>query len=349
MELQEYIQKTDNYLQEFKGQKIYVQKNGGLALLKMYRNRGYDFENNPWLRYCRGAIVDLATNKLICVPPMKSEKVENINDLTDNDDITYENLLEGTMINMFYHNNEWNISTRSSIGCKNSWDGKVSFLDMFREVSNDIQHYKDLKKNHCYSFVLQHKRNRIVSPVFENRIVLVQQYNLETMEIVEPDDLYHIERCLKINLQDYKGPLKFSVKGLTFYKNGIRHKWINPEHEYVLSLKMNHNDKFLNYIDLRKKRLLNEYLKYFPEDSYQFEEYQRKFYLIKNHLYECYVNHFIRKELDLKEINYSLKPHLFKLHEFYKKEGIKINVKIVSDYLHSLDGKQIMFICNYLF
>ena len=135
MELQEYIQKTDNYLQTFKDQKIYVQKNGGLALLKMYRNRGYDFENNPWLRYCRGAIVDLATNKLICVSPMKSEKVENINDLTDNDDITYENLLEGTMINMFYHNNEWKISTRSSIGCKNSWDGKVSFLDMFREVS----------------------------------------------------------------------------------------------------------------------------------------------------------------------------------------------------------------------
>jgi hypothetical protein len=142
----------------------------------------------------------------------------------------------------------------------------------------------------------------ITLSVFENRIVLVQQYNLETMEIVEPDYLYHIERCLKINLQDYKCPLKFSVKGLTFYKNGIRHKWINPEHEYVLSLKMNHNDKFLNYIDLRKKRLLNEYLKYFPEDSYQFEEYQRKFYLIKNHLYECYVNHFIRKELDLKEM-----------------------------------------------
>jgi len=348
MELQKYIDNTDNYLQEIRNHKVYVQKNKGLALFKLYRNNDYDYENNPWLRYCRGAIVDLNTNRLICVPPMKSNKVEDSNELNDSENISYENLLEGTMVNMFYHDDQWKISTRSNIGCKNSWDGKMSFSDMFREVS-DVQHYKDLKQNHCYSFVLQHKRNRIISPVFENRIVLVHQYNLETMEPSELDELYHIERSLKINLQDYKGVLKFSIKGLTFLKDGVRYKWINPEHEYVLSLKMNHNDKFLNYIDLRKQRLLKEYLKYFPEDSHQFEEYQRKFYLIKNHLYECYVNHFIKKELDLKEINYSLKPHLFKLHEFYKRDGEKINVKIVSDYLHSLDGKQIMFICNYLF
>ena len=55
-----------------------------------------------------------------------------------------------------------------------------------------------------------------------------------------------------------------------------------------LKSKYNHNDKFLNYIDLRQKRLLKEYLKYFPEDSYQFEEYQRKFYLIKNFFFWLY-------------------------------------------------------------
>ena len=38
MELQEYIQNTENYLQEFKKNKVYVQNNGGLALLKLYRN-----------------------------------------------------------------------------------------------------------------------------------------------------------------------------------------------------------------------------------------------------------------------------------------------------------------------
>lgn len=347
MELQKFIENSENYLQDIRNHKVYVQKNGKLALLKLYRNRDYDFKENPWLRYCRGAIIDLTTNRLVCVPPMKSEQIKKL-DVND-DNIVYENLLEGTMVNMFYHENQWKISTRSNIGCKNSWDGKMSFNDMFQEVSNDIQYYKDLKQNCCYSFVLQHKRNRIICPVFENRIVLVHQYNLDTMEKMDLDDLYHVEKTLIVDVNDYLGPLKFAVKGLTFYKDGQRYKWINPEYEYVLSLKMNHNDKFLNYIDLRQKRLLKEYLKYFPEDSYQFEEYQRKFYLIKNHLYDCYVNHFIKKELELKDINYSLKPHLFKLHEFYKRDGVKINVKVVSDYLHSLDGKQIMFICNYLF
>ena len=36
------------------------------------------------------------------------------------------------MINMFYHNDELMISTRSNIGAKNSWDGKESFKNVFR-------------------------------------------------------------------------------------------------------------------------------------------------------------------------------------------------------------------------
>ena len=352
MELQEYIHNTENYLQELKKHKIFVQRNRGLALLKTYRNNEYDYDKYPWIRYCRGAIIDTEKNKVICVPPLKSIQIKDINNVDDklDDDMIYENLVEGTMINMFYYNDKWNISTRSNIGCKNSWDGKISFHDMFQEVSNDIQNSEELKKNNCYTFVLQHTKNKIVSPVWKNRIVLVQQYDLDTLQKVELDELDGIDNVGSFNNIDlYKTPLDYSVRGFTYMKDGLRYKWMNPCYEYVLSLKMNHNDKFLSYIELRQKRLLKEYLKYFPEDSYQFEEYQRKFYIIKNNLYESYVSHFIKKECDLKEINYSLKPHLFKLHEFYKTYDEKITIKIVSDYLHDLDGKQIMFICNYLF
>ena len=73
------------------------------------------------------------------------------------------------------------------------------------------------------------------------------------------------------------------------------------------------------------------------------------FNVIKQELYESYVSHFIRKERELNNISYPLRPLLFELHKYYKETGEKINVKIVSDYLHNLPGKRMLFINNYLF
>ena len=56
----------------------------------------------------------------------------------------------------------------------------------------------------------------------------------------------------------------------------------------------------------------------------------------------------IKKEIETKEIEYPLKPLVYELHGYYKETGEKINIKIVSDYLHSLDGKKILFIKNQL-
>jgi len=66
-------------------------------------------------------------------------------------------------------------------------------------------------------------------------------------------------------------------------------------------------------------------------------------------LYERYVSRFIRKNIETKDIEYPLKPLIYELHGSYLKSKEKINLKIVSDYLHNLDGKKIMFIRNYLF
>ena len=111
---------------------------------------------------------------------------------------------------------------------------------------------------------------------------------------------------------------------------------------------MNYNNKFLNYIALKQQRLLNEYLKYFPEDSYLFNDYRNSFNQIRMKLYERYVSKFIKKEIEIKDVEYPLKPLLYELHKSYKTTGEKITVKTVSDYLHSLDGKKILFILNKL-
>ena len=76
------------------------------------------------MRYCRGAIINTKNNRVVCVPPMKSEEKFEIDEIINdyNTDLNYSPLIDGTMINMFFHNDEWVISTRSNIGGKNSWD-----------------------------------------------------------------------------------------------------------------------------------------------------------------------------------------------------------------------------------
>ena len=149
-------------------------------------------------------------------------------------------------------------------------------------------------------------------------------------------------------IKDYQGDLFFAIKGFTIKTKKGRLNWINPNYHYVEILKMNYNNKFLNYIALRQQGLLSEYLTYFPEDSHLFDKYRNEFNQIKIKLYERYVSRFIKKEIETKEIEYPLKPLVYELHGYYKETGEKINIKIVSDYLHSLDGKRILFIKNKL-
>ena len=357
MELQNFIDKNDDYHSQFNEHKLYVRNYSrlGLLIVKAYRNNIYDYKNHPWIRYCRGTIINTETRRVVCIPPQKAEIKENLQEIIDNyeEEHTYEPLIDGTMINMFYHNDEWMIATRSNIGAKNSWDTKEPFNKMFLEV-NGSEWFEELRKDYCYSFVLHHIKNRIISPIEENAIFLVENHSMKE-GIIQREELQTITgitnvfRLTKNMVKDYQGDLFFPVKGLTIKTDVGRFNWINPNYRYVESLKMNHNNKYLNYISLRQQKVLKEYLTYFPEDIDEFELYRNNFNHIKVRLYDRYVSRFIKKEIEIKDIEYPLKPLVFQLHKYYKDSGDKITIKIVSDYLHSLDGKKLLFINNYLF
>ena len=72
------------YLSSFglKEHKLFVRKysQNGLCIVKGHYNRDYDYENNPWIKYCRGAVIDIKNHKVICIPPEKA-KTSNIIDL----------------------------------------------------------------------------------------------------------------------------------------------------------------------------------------------------------------------------------------------------------------------------
>ena len=75
----------------------------------------------------------------------------------------------------------------------------------------------------------------------------------------------------------------------------MRAKIRNEHYNYVRQLKGNSNNKKYLYLDLRKKRLLDQYLKYFSEDSDLFEIYKMELYDTTNNLFNFYQDYYVRR------------------------------------------------------
>lgn len=349
MELQSFIDNNKDYINVFKNNNFKIIKYKKLILIKYYYNNKLSFnDDNMWKMYCRGAIIDTETDKVICLPPPKGIELKDVeNDYTFlNNEIQY--LIDGTMINMFYKYDKWMISTRSEIGGYNKWNNKKTFRQMFDECC-DID-YDKLDKDCSYSFVMRHKDNRNISPIKENEIYLVEIYKFDdkiTRLLIKdyPKDIPKIDNLSFIPNKNLFNT--FDIKGFTIKENNKRFKFVNPIFEKVKCLNPNTNNNLLNYVELRQNGNLKEYLKYYPEYSNIFDEYRNNIHILSNELFNNYKNLYINKKITRKDIPYYLKPLIDDIHKIYLKNKIPIKWNDIKDYIHNIPSKKLVFSLNY--
>ncbi len=333
-----------NYINEFKKHKVIYRKYPDLQLMivKRHYNTQYD-DSIPWLNYCRGLVIDYINHKIIFIPPSKSNEIQSFDEflnLFSNLD-TFSELIDGTMINLFYHK-KWLLSTRSNIGCTNKWSSIMSFKEMFDQCSS--LNYDSLNKDNTYSFVMRHKKNRIITPIINNELYLIEVYNkLNKLDLSQN----HIDNCFINNSihKDFlsKDLIKHFYKGFTTYKNGIRYNWINPEYKFIEMIKPTTNNSCLNYLLLRKSGYLSTYIKMYPEERFKFNKYRKKLHNFTENLYEYYKNVFITKEIQKKDIPFYLRPLIYDIHNIYLKTKQGISWKQVKGYIYDCDPKKIYF------
>lgn len=356
MELQTYINTHENYISDFKklGFKVNSYKNLRIVSYPYDKKPEYNSQDDIYKLYLKGAVIDINANRVICLPPIKSLDISTESE--NQDGAIYQSLIDGTMINLFYHGDKWIISTRSEIGGYNKWTNKKSFRQMFDEcceLDGD-----SLDKNMSYSFVMKHIENRNVSPVNNNELILVEVYNfsednvkkLEREEYPELNCIIHdiyTDREEFMNL--FKGPvIPYYIKGYTVKYDNLRYKWINPYFEEVRNLKINMNNHLLNYIELRRNGNLKKYLRYYPEHNHLFNNYKEKLHDLSNDLFTTYKNVFVHKSIDKKEIPYHLNPLVYDIHGRYLKTKMPTNWESVKDYIHTVPSKKLVFAMNYL-
>jgi hypothetical protein len=327
--------------------------------------------------------------KIVSFAPPKSIDYELFNQYVKPSDInSIEEFVEGTMINVFWTGNEWEIATRSSVGGEVSFfletDGLFKYTHTFRWMFLDaiINCEKDsspnntfftclenVPKNYVLSFVLQHPKNRIVTPIVEHAIYLVKVYdirssdnvfevNLNTVSKLLPDWVKYPQSLnnefineLALKKIDYKivGVIltgKHSITG-----DMIRTKIRNSNYEYVKMLRGNQPRLFERYLMLRQEKKITEYLLYYPEYTKQFIAFKghvRRFIFL---LYNHYVSCFIKKEAPLREYSIQFKPHMYSLHELYK-STLKNNKQyvtkiVVENYVNSISPSLLLYSIQY--
>lgn len=317
---------------------------------KNYRILRYNYDdkdkfNSIGEKYMRGLVIDKDDNILMC-PPMKSLEIsidEYFNKYEDND---LTPIIDGVMINLFYADNMWNLSTRSSIGGYNKWTKGKNFKSMFDEC-RDFD-YEDLDKDITYSFLMRHKKNSNISNIYFNELYLIEIRDKNNLKLQSLDNkTFKIIDKVKVS-KDSNFFNTYEIKGYTFYNDNIRYKITNNLFEYVKNLKGNNNNEIINILKNRQEYRLNEYLLYFPHNKNLVDKINKDINDLINDIYVNYVNLKITKTINMNNVQYHIRPCLKDLHNYFLTNRIKINKFIVRDYINNLSIFRLKFILNYI-
>lgn len=277
-------------------------------------------------------------DKVVCVSPSKSVPYRAFCDRhSAKESVVAEEFIEGTMMNVFWDGFNWKTSTRFKM------DGSCFFFQengyfgiMFKETL-DVCHIdlNELNKEYCYSFVMQHPENRIVTAFKTPQLYLIEAYKIseinknetrvEVVSNVRNDPywgstLIRFPARLNFGLTDIISNMPYTIMGVSFKEtvSGDRCKLRNSAYEYVRQLRGNQPKLSYRYLELRKTSQVKEYLSYYPEHSDHFKKFQDNLHKYTTGLYHTYVALNIKKTVQLEQVDSRFRPSLKRLHVYYK-------------------------------
>lgn len=343
-------------------------------------------------------------NSLVSVGPSKSMQIDSFMEKYDlNQNITCEELVEGTMVNLFYDptldeqnyaidgvmDGSSEIATRGTVG------GNVSFFQgdtpTFRRMFLEICAYinfdlGDLKMVdddffYCYSFVMQHPLNRIVKPIDTPALFLVDLHKIRRHETNSETlvtkmnyrrdthrEALGIDKCNFSYPDQFKYALyndainecnsmsmDYTCPGIVFNNicTGERSKYRNKSYEAVKALRGNHPKFQYQYLVLRQKGMVTDFLKYYPEKSTECEGYRGLVHHYTNELHSKYVACYVHKEKPLIEFGQQYRTHMYNIHTLYllkyKDQQKYIGLPVVIQYVNEMPVSHLMHSLNFNF
>ena len=324
----------------------------------------------PW---CRSVIVHKESRMPVCVSPVKADV---ITDSSVNDATVAEEFVDGTMINVFHSANDESpvVNTRGRLGAdKSFYQGGPSFCSMLDEamVEQGVSTFSNILPVHSSAFhrftcvVLQHPANRFVKKIDKPGFSIIHQgwvtddasvyieedaavFNYVTSKDTDNSEIqpYNLEavraaKTVKDWVSTQAQERGFVWMGLVL-KDGKGRRWRQHSdvYETVHTVRGNESSSEERYSRLRKGRMVDQYLAFYPEDKQVLYTLEGRLRKNTRQLLHFYVDVFRSRKTLFYELPWPYKHHVSVLHNYYKNtlraEGKKMDLTEVVKYVNTL-------------
>jgi hypothetical protein len=215
---------------------------------------------------------------------------------------------------------------------------------------NTLQEWESPKEENgeiavFHSFVVQHRENRIVTPITLNRVVLLHKgvvFSDGSIRFQEgfpvfqgesnlPNLLEAVEESMSVAewITAYSNQRGWEFQGIVL-KDGFGNRWRFASEKYkcIKSLRGNHSGHVERFSELYTQNLTTMYLQYYPEDGFQFSFHSYYMDTLIQTTYGYYIGLHITRTLTLANIDRMYHPHLYALHGIYLSKMRPVHGKI---------------------
>lgn len=336
------------------------------------------------------------SSDLLCVTPPKSLEPESfINSERNFDKLVCEELVEGTIVTSFYNKylDMWNVTTNNSV-CADDKSEKCeicnkrrTYKDMFDSLRSRCNiNFKNVNRNYCYSFMIQHPCHISLNLKEEPtpKLYLIGIYEIDRIPESCKFNIYSIKFRdeIKVEYLSYLFgfnkeaiiffPQKYHVKsyqelidkygsmntphnilGAVIYNKttGNTTKIMNPVYEQIKYMKKISQKDLYQYLSLRKSGKMTEFLTSYPKYKTRYSAFRDNLHLFTDTLYENYLSCYVNKFKKINEFSTQYRMHMINLHKIYLDElmsdKLHVNKHIVIKYVNNLSVPQLFYIMNY--
>lgn len=331
--------------------------------------------------------VSLSPPKSTATPFPYSTKEE-----ADSNGCVWSEFLDGFMINCFRMKGDSTVYTtsRSKLDASGTFYSSKTFRQLFMEAflkkeglsleGLEAEFQEEASKwltceegdeSVSYSFLVQHRENRIVTPIESSRVILIQKHVLNStgLTIYDQFDTFR-GQCNGLNalvisshpqtpssylhaLQSSSTPTTdqwirqimedhpWSFQGLVCKdQEGNRWRFRSDKYLAVKVLRGNCPSSLERFSQLYVQNLVHKYLEFYPEDSMEFSLNTLAINQVIQLLFVNYINLHVAKSITIDSIDKMYLPHLYNLHGIYLTQLRPKKMKLTPIDIHAYFCKQ---------
>jgi hypothetical protein len=326
---------------------------------------------SPLTAAFRSVVWNMLTNRPVCVSPVRGFALDaSAAEVPGDGPFVAEDFVDGVMINQFHDGERWHVATRTQLDATGGFYGKTPFAELFADafVGSGLK-LDDLDKTICYSWVLQHPKERVVvaAPYGVPRLFLVEASRIAADGSVTV--LSVAERRAAIPLAGSAGdklvPVVHDLATLSAVRervaawgrrlgagwqgivlkaaDGARYKLRSAEYNEARHLRGNQAKLAYLWLERWSEGKINQYLRQYPEEQHDAEAIVNRFKAVTQEVHDVHQAIYKRREYPLGRASRKYRKLIWDMRQ----AGVKGFFPDIRAFMNKQDVARKLWLVNY--